>query len=62
MAAHAYHSGTHVGGTLQRRDRRRNAKEEDPGNHKPVRDNLEAVMWEKSSDPVPQYVRSVRIE
>ena len=46
MAAHAYHAGTHVGGTLQRRDRRRNAKEENPGNHKPVRDNLEAVMWE----------------
>jgi len=62
MAAHAYHSGTHVGGTLQRGSRLRNAEEENPGNHKPVRDNLEAVMWEKSSDPVWQYVRSVRIE
>ena len=63
MAAHAYHSSPHVNGTLQRGRRIGNAKEENTRGNKPVRDSLETVRRERRSDnPIPQYIRSVRIE
>ena len=47
MAAHAYHSSPHVGGTLQCGSCIGNAKEENTRGDKPVRDSLETVMGER---------------
>ena len=56
MAAHPYHPGPHVGGTLQRGRCSRNAEEENTWGNKPVRDSFETVRRERmgaESIPAP---------
>ncbi len=49
-AAHPYHSGPHVIGTLHCGSRIRNAEEENTRGDKPVRDSLKTVTGKRRDD------------